>query len=199
MSFSQKIQIRSISDWVTPTVELIQCLEKPDEPVVNEEQGSIDYYIRNDKGKKLVRVLVDEERAVTPAYVENIRVLITDLDEKKFDEATLITDRITDSAYDLVTSTDNLNIITPSMKNNFSLVELLSAVQMKTKELCKIKCGKAPETREDCKGKNGREYLCDIRRISDDATFHAMMKWKEVIHEDFNNLCDLEKTMLEVN
>jgi hypothetical protein len=83
--------------------------------------------------------------------------------------------------------------------NNFSLVELLSAVQMKTVKLCQIKCGKAPEKREDCKGKKGREYFCDIRRISDDATFHATMKWKEVLQEDFNNLCEHEKTMLEVN
>ena len=196
MSFSQKIQIRSNSDWVTPTVELIKCLEEPGEPVINEAEGSVDYIIDE---KKLIRVLVNENSEIAPAYVENIRSIITELDEKKYEEAVIITKRVTDSAYDLVAEHENLEIITPTMKNNFSLVEMLSAVQMKILKLCKIKCGKAPETRDDCKGKEGREYLCDIRRISDDATFHATMKWKDVLQEDFNNLCELERTMLEVN
>jgi len=179
-------------------VELIKCLEKTDEPVINEAEGSVDYIIM-DGGKKLIRVLVDENTEIAPAYVENIRSIITELNEKKFEKALIITKKITDSAYDLVSGHDNLEIITATMKNNFSLVEMLSAVQMKTLKLCRIKCGKAPETRDDCKGKEGREYLCDIRRISDDATFHATMKWKDVLQEDFNNLCELEKTMLEVN
>lgn len=198
MSFSQKIHIRSNSDWVTPTVELIKCLEEPGEPMLNEDEGSVDYIIDGDE-KKLIRVLVDENSEIAPAYVEKIRSIINELDEEKFQKAVIITKRITDSAYDLVAEHENLEIITPTMKNNFSLVEMLSAVQMKTVRLCKIKCGKAPETRDDCKGKQGREYLCDIRRISDDATFHATMKWKDVLQEDFNNLCELERTMLEVN
>jgi hypothetical protein len=85
------------------------------------------------------------------------------------------------------------------MKHNFSLSEIISAIHVKTSELCKLKCGKAPETREDCKGKNGRKYTCDIRRISDDATFHVSMKWKDVLLEDFNNLCNYEKSLLEMN
>jgi len=187
------------SDWIAPTVELIKCLRATDEPMINDEMGSIDYVIEDKDGKKLIRVLVNEENRMAPAYVDNIRAIIMDLDEKKYDEALILTNRITNSAYELVAERENLEVITPTMKNNFSLKELLSAVQMKASKICEIKCGKAPETKEDCKGKNGKEYDCEIRRISDDAKFHATMKWEIVLLEDFNNLCELEKTMLAVN
>ncbi|TFH18330.1 hypothetical protein E4H04_03680 [Candidatus Bathyarchaeota archaeon] len=167
--------------------------------MINDEMGSIDYVIEDKDGKKLIRVLVNEENRMAPAYVDNIRAIIMDLDEKKYDEALILTNRITNSAYELVAERENLEVITPTMKNNFSLKELLSAVQMKASRICMRKCGKAPETKEDCKGKNGREYDCEIRRISDDAKFHATMKWEIVLLEDFNNLCELEKTMLALN
>ena len=85
--------------------------------------------------------------------------------------------------------------MTPKTKHDFGFIEVLSAIQKKTFDLCKIKCGKVPETEDDCKGKKGRTYTCDIRRISDDATFHATMKWKTVLLEDFNHLCEIERNM----
>jgi hypothetical protein len=101
-----------------------------------------------------------------------------------------------------VAQENNLFVMTPKTKHDFSLIEVLSAIQKKTMVLCKIICKKAPETKEDCKGKKGRSYICDIRRISDDATFHVTMRWKTLLLEDFNHLCEIESNMeanLEVN
>lgn len=192
------MEIEYESDWMSPTVELLKCLGEINKPEVNEEMGSIDYVIDDGEKKKLVRAMVDEHQNSAPAYVDTIRATINELDEEKYDEALILSKRITDSAHDIVTQQENLDVITPKMKHIFSLVEVLSAIQKKTRDLCVIKCGKAPETREDCQGKKGRTYTCDIRRISDDATFHATMKWKDVLFEDFYNLCAIEKE-LEVN
>jgi DNA-binding XRE family transcriptional regulator len=176
----------------------LKCLGEINKPEINEEMGSIDYVINEGDKKKLIRAMVDENQNSAPAYVDTIRATIIELEEEKYDEALILSKRITDSAHDIVTQQDNLDVITPKMKHIFSLVEVLSAIQKKTRDLCVIKCGKAPETREDCQGKKGRTYTCDIRRISDDATFHATMKWKDVLFEDFYNLCAIEKE-LEVN
>jgi DNA-binding XRE family transcriptional regulator len=192
------MEIEYESDWMSPTVELLKCLGEINKPEVNEEMGSIDYVINDGNKKKLIRAMVDENQNSAPAYVDTIRATIIELEEEKYDEALILSKRITDSAHDIVTQQDNLDVITPKMKHIFSLVEVLSAIQKKTRDLCVIKCGKAPETREDCQGKKGRTYTCDIRRISDDATFHATMKWKDVLFEDFYNLCAIEKE-LEVN
>ena len=192
------MEIEYESDWMSPTVELLKCLGEINKPEINEEMGSIDYVINEGDKKKLIRAMVDENQNSAPAYVDTIRAPINELEEEKYDEALILSKRITDSAHDIVTQQDNLDVITPKMKHIFSLVEVLSAIQKKTRDLCVIKCGKAPETREDCQGKKGRTYTCDIRRISDDATFHATMKWKDVLFEDFYNLCAIEKE-LEVN
>jgi hypothetical protein len=183
------------SDWMEPTIELMKCLGAMGKPSRNKETSSIDYLIDNDEEKTLIRAMVDDNDHTAPVYVDVIRLTIEELEESKYDEVIILSKRITNSAHDLVSSIKNLSIITPDMKNNFSLVEILSAIQKKTSDLCKIKCGKAPQTKEDCKGKKGRNYVCDIRRVSDDATFHATMKWKKVLLEDFNNLCEIEKEM----
>jgi hypothetical protein len=189
------MQIESESNWTNTIIELMKCFENIKKPINNKETGSLDYIIDNPQGKKLIRSLVTEDNSVAPAYVENIRTAIKELEEKNFDEVIILTNRITNSAYDLASQMENLVVITPNTKHSFSLVEVLSAVEKKTIELCKIKCGKAPETKDDCKGRTGMSYHCDIRRISDDATFHATMKWKQVLIEDFNNLCQLENEM----
>ena len=191
------MEIEYESDWMSPTIELLKCLGEIKKPKFNEDMGSIDYVIKDGDKKKLVRAMVDENQQSAPAYVDTVRSTIEELEEK-YDEALILAKRITDSAHDIVTQQSNLDVITPKMKHIFSLVEVLSAIQKKTQDLCVLKCGKAPETREDCQGKKGRTYTCDIRRISDDATFHATMKWKDVLFEDFYNLCAIEKE-LEVN
>jgi hypothetical protein len=199
VEYLSKMQIEYNSDWMSPTLELIKCLNGVYSPTKNQDLGSIDYIVEDETGKKLIRAMVNEDFTAAPAYVDTVRATINELDEKKFDEAIILSKRITNSAHEIVTQQDNLNVITPKMKHNFSLVEILSAIQKKTIDLCVIKCGKAPETREDCKGKKGRIYECDIRRLSDDANFHATMKWKDVLLEDFLNLCKIENTMKEVN
>jgi hypothetical protein len=192
------MQIEYESKWMSPTVELIKCLEEMKQPNLNEKIGSIDYIIEDGKNKKLIRAMVDENNNATPAYVNTIRDTIKELEEEKFDKVLILSNRITDEAHDILSDQSNLDVITPNMKHNFNLIEVISAVQKKTRDLCILKCGKVPESREDCKGKNGQSYVCEIRRISDDSTFHARMKWKDMIFEDFKSLCEIEKT-LEVN
>ena len=189
------MQIEYESDWMRPTLELMKCLGVTGEPSKNDEMGSIDYLIDDENGKRLIRAMVNDNFTAAPAYVDTIRATIEELEEEKYVEAIILSKRITNSAHEIVAKVENLNVITPNTKHNFSLIEVLSAIQKKTRDLCTIKCKKPPESKDDCKGKKGRIYECDIRRISDDATFHATMKWKTVLLEDFNNLCEIEKEM----
>jgi hypothetical protein len=187
------MEIEYKSGWINPTVELMKCLEPISDPSKNKDMGSIDYLIEEEDSKRLIRAFVDENNMAAPAYVSHIRDTIDELD--KYDEITILSKRITKAAHEIASKEEDLNVITPDTKHNFSLIEVISAIQEKTRELCKIKCGKAPETKDDCQGKKGRVYYCDIRRISDDATFHATMKWKTVLLEDFNQLWKLEKDL----
>jgi hypothetical protein len=189
------MQIEYNSDWISPTIELMKCLEAIDSPTINMDFGSIDYVVDNKNGKKLIRVMIKDNNQAAPVYINTIRGTIEELDEEKYDEAVILTKSITNAAYDIVTQQKNLEVMTPNTKHSFSLIEILSAIEMKTRVLCRVKCGNPPETRDDCSGKNGRQYSCDLRRLSDDATFHATMKWKNVLLNDFYNLCELEQVI----
>jgi hypothetical protein len=196
------MQIKYQSEWMSPTIEIMKCIGTINKPIKNKKMGAVDYIIANESGKRLVRVMVNENYYSAPIYIDAIRSTIKELEEEKIDEITIVSNRITNTAHELIAKTKKINVITPDTKNNFSLSEILSAIQKKTRDICKIECGKAPETKEDCKGKVGRNYHCDILRISDDATFHATMKWKTVLLQDFSNLFIKEqemKTLSEVN
>jgi hypothetical protein len=173
----------------------MKCLGFINKPIKNEKMGSIDYRSNYENRKRLVRVMVNNNNNPAPVYIDTLRSTIKELEDKKYDIITIISKRMTGSAHELVMKSSNLSVITPNTKNNFSFIEILSAIQKKTRDLCKNKCGKAPETQDDCSGKIDRMYSCDIRRISDNATFHAKMKWKIVLLEDFYNLYCIEKEM----
>ena len=102
------MQIEYKSDWMSPTVELLKCLGEINQPNRNEEIGSIDYVIEDEKGKKLIRAMVDDNNSAAPAYVDTIRATITELENEKYDEALILSKRITNSAHDIVSHQDNL-------------------------------------------------------------------------------------------
>ena len=49
------MEIAYKSDWVGPTVELMKCIESISELSRNEEMGSIDYLIKGEDSKRLIR------------------------------------------------------------------------------------------------------------------------------------------------
>lgn len=190
------MQIEYNREWLGPTIEIIKCLDDVGEPSRNEELDSIDYIVDNGGSKKLIRVMVNENNGVAPLSVNTIRATIEELDENKFVEAMILSKRLTSSAHDLVTGQDNLVVKTPT-KHCFSLTELIVGTHNKIEDLCKMICGKAPVTKDDCKGKEEGKYVCDVRRQSDDVTFHARMKWIDPLLQDFNNLCNIEKKIIK--
>ena len=74
-----------------------------------------------------------------------------------------------------------------------STIDILGANQSRVGSLCEIKCGGLPKSEEDCKGFMDGEYLCEVRRISDDSDFHAKMGWLQMLMNDFSRLIDLQK------
>jgi len=67
------MEIEYKSGWISPTIEIMKCLESFNEPKRNEEMGSIDYLIEDEDSKRLIRAMVDENNNAAPAYVTHIR------------------------------------------------------------------------------------------------------------------------------
>jgi hypothetical protein len=160
---------------------------------VNKEQGKVDYIAEENGEKKLLRVVVDKELKHSPGYVETINETLEELKEKDFDEATIFVKRMTSSSRRIVKENEILDYASSKNKPFYAPVDLLLAIQMKVQELCIERCGKIPRSQEDCPSSGEGETVCMVRKISDDADFHAQLQWMKLLIKDFSKLVELQE------
>lgn len=146
----------------------------------------------DDDEKKLLRVIVDTDFHASKADFQITAKTLTAVDDGCYDEATIMAEEFTKASKRLVRKDESLEYISPKHKR-YSLIELIEAVQNETRGLCEAVCGKFPESAEDCKGKQDGEYTCSVRRVSDDADFHAERRWLELLMNDFSRLIALRR------
>jgi hypothetical protein len=58
--------------------------------------------------------------------------------------------------------------------------------------LCRAKCGEIPRKEDDCKGRLKESY-CNVRSISDNASFHFEHGWVSLMKNDLRQLLSLNK------
>jgi len=186
------------SDWLATQIELLKTLHLYEKSGINNEVGSIDYVSSVDGAeKKLLSVMIDPKVNVSKADTFAIRAIKGFLDNENYDEAVILAEDVTPGAKRLIKEKKNIHYISPDLVRPYSISELIFAIQKKSSELCKIRCGKAPESEKDCKGYQDREYTCQTRRISDDADFHADRKWLQLLMNDFSKLVTHERSFYQ--
>jgi len=186
------MEIELKTDWQMHTVELMKTIHGYEDPEYNDEVGSVDFITKEEDQKKLMRALVDEDGSSGTGYMNKVNQTIEEVQDSEIDEALILADRFTSSARRLMKENEKVDYVSSKFTPSYRVSDLVYAIQKKTMRLCEKKCGKVPESKDDCKGIDEDGYACQVRRISDDATFHAQMKWKEVLLEDFNKLVELE-------
>jgi hypothetical protein len=187
------MEVELKSNWQEVEVEIMKSLHGYEFKDVNDEIGYVDYVTKriNDE-KKLLRVIVGPKYRASMAYVKTVEDTLRQLDDKEYDKATLIAKSFSNASRRLVSKANTLDMISFSQKTH-STTDIIGANHNQVKSLCEAKCGGLPKSEEDCKGLVDGEYLCDIRRISDDSDFHAKMGWLHMLMIDFSRLIDLQK------
>lgn len=186
------MEIEFKTDWQAYTVELMKTIHGYEDPEYNDEVGSVDFITKEEDQTKLMRALVDEDGRSGTGYMNKVNMTIEDVQDSEIDEALILADRFTSSARRLMKENKNVDYVSSRFTPLYRVSDLVYAIQRKTMQLCKNKCGDVPESEDECEGVGEDGYVCQVRRISDDATFHAQMSWKEVLLEDFNKLVELE-------
>ena len=186
-----------INDWQKNTVELMKTLHGYENPVYNPEAKCIGLETTEDDQTKIMRVMINENAEPRPIYVKTLEKTIETIEEKDIDEILLLGERTTQAGREIIKETDEIECLTPNIKPHYKVSELIYSIQSKTLDLCRQKCGKAPQKESDCTGLQNGEYSCQIRRLSDDATFHAEMKWNGVLKEDWKALLELERNLAD--
>ena len=176
------IEIQFDSEWQDHTVNIMKTLHGFDNPVLNEEMGSIDYTI-DEKEKKMLRVLMESEKQTR--CVQLVKQTIEEKADSNIDEIFIITNRLTNGAWDIVMSDDSVSYISPKLLNPFSLSELMFVIETKLKELEEqiVDLVVLVETR------------FQIEVIKKNAKFHATMKWHDLVQEDLFQLIEIQNDL----
>jgi hypothetical protein len=153
-----------------------------DNPVLNEEMGSIDYTV-DEKEKKMLRVLMESENQTRD--VQLVKQTIEEKEDSNIDEIFIVSNRLTKGARDIVTSDDSVSFITPILMNPFSLSELTFVIQEKLKEI--------EEQIADLFVLE--ETRVQIEVIKKNAKFHATMQWHHLLLEDLSALISIQNEL----
>jgi hypothetical protein len=176
--------------WLETEIELMKTIEGYEKKGSNKKSGIIDYV--SDEGEKLLRVLLNKKPRGSKAITETVKNAIDSMEEGGYEEAFIIAEEFTYGAKKLIRDTERLGYISRDQGSPHSFTDILSAIQSKMIELCESKCGKYPSTEDECKGYRHGKYSCVVRKISDDADFHAERGWISLLYSDFSKLIKIK-------
>jgi len=188
------MEVELKSEWLVIQIELLTFLHGYEMKGFNDKIGYVDYVADSGNRKKLLRVMFNPQSNESRAYAETMTKIAKHLEKEGYDEAIIMAEKFTHVAKKRLIK-KNIQFISPDGAPRFSTSELLAAIQGKVNELCKAKCGKVPTRESDCKGHRDGKYTCKVRRISDDADFHAERRWLKLLMKDFLKLFELKREM----
>lgn len=184
-------------EWLDVGVELFKTVHGYEMAGVNKDVGSLDYIVEDEEGvKKLLMVLVDSKNKASRCDVRKLDKTLEFLEDEDFDEITIVGQDFTSVTEHRINRDSSLDYVSEE-SDVFSIMELLTAVQLLTQELCVKKCGKYPTRSEECTGYENGKYTCGIRRVSDDSDFHAKMGWSQLLYKDFEALVQYKRELMK--
>jgi len=126
--------------------------------------------------------------------VKTVEDTLEQLEDMEYVKVTLIAKSFSSASRRMVYEEEDLDMVSLSHMSQ-STTEVSVANQSRVGSLCEIKCGGFPMSEHDCKGLVDGEYLCEVRKISDDSDFHTRMGWLQMLKTDFSRLIDLHKNV----
>lgn len=187
------------SDRLKTQVEIQRPLHGYERRRTRKNVGWIDFVAKEDNDEKLLRVMCDTSSNESKLTVQSLTRTLEGYEERDFDEALLLAEAITDGAKAILEEDEDLDFISRDNKLPYTIYRLRYAIQQKTMEQRRRRCGKSPKDESDCMGYQGNEtvkhYSCPVRRVSDDSDFHAERGRISLLPDDFDNLIDSEKEM----
>jgi hypothetical protein len=141
----------------------------------------------------LMRVITEPKAKSGYVGVDTVREMSQTLGKRHYDRGILISKRFTEAARSEMKHED-IEAVSEGFPR-FKPEQLYLVINDFISELCKAKCGKVPKKESDCKGYSDGNYSCDIRLISDDASFHLEHGWISLLERDFAKLLTLEEKL----
>ncbi len=146
--------------------------------------------------KILLRVITNPKSNSGVVGVDAVAKLAETIEQGDYDRGVLVSERFSDAARNEMRR-KGIQLISERFMPSFKPQKLYLTIQDCINDLCETKCGRVPESESDCEGRNSDgNYSCEIRLVSDNASFHFQRGWTNLLREDLKQLLTLRKSMV---
>lgn len=166
------IQIQS--DWMIPQVETLRVLNNLSEEKYNKELGSIQY--TDKKNTKSLLVVASENGKPRSIEIKFARILKELLDETEFSQVYVFGETQTASAYNILRYHEKATIATMKMRTRLLTDEILEAFNIVSNSIY-----------------GERSDNDEIKKMNENAKFHAGMGWTDQLLQEFTYLLELKQ------
>lgn len=142
----------------------------------------------------LLRVVTEPKSRSGTVGVDIVKETIETMNSEGYDKGVLIGKRFSKAAKEEMRR-EGIQMFSEKLTPRFGLQTLYPAMQNYIDDLCKTKCGHIPERESDCEGFSEDHYSCEIRLISDNASFHFQRGWTNLLQRDFGQLITLRNSV----
>lgn len=145
--------------------------------------------------KILLRVITDPKSNSGILGVDVVRQMVETIEHEDYDRGVLVGERFSEAARK-ETDRKSIQIVSERFMPSFKPHKLYLTTQDCMNDLCRAKCGQVPEKESDCEGiDSDGNYLCRIRLVSDNASFHFQRGWTNLLREDLKQLLGLQRSI----
>lgn len=176
--------------------ELISAIRDYETVRTRRKEQMVDFTVSPSESddKILMRVITDGASRAGCITVDNVKEMSEVLKRRNYDEGILIGKRFTKAAKREITRED-IELVSEEIKPHFKLNRLYSVIDNHVHNLCRAKCSHVPMKESDCKGFVDGHYSCDVRLVSDNASFHFERGWEGFLERDLARLLAIEKSL----
>jgi len=176
--------------------EVISAVRDYESRRVRRKEKRVDFTVSpsGSDDKILIRVITEAKSRSGYVGVDTVREMSEVLKKRKYDKGILIGKRFTKAAESEM-ERENIEAVSERITPHFKLERLFLVINGCVQNLCRVKCDLVPVKKSDCKGYVDGRYVCDVRLVSDNASFHFERGWIDFLEKDLARLLAIEKTL----
>ena len=176
--------------------EVISAIRSYENSRIRRKDSEVDFTVSPSESddRILIRVITEAKSSSGYVGVDAVREMNEFLKKRDYDKGILIGKQFTEAAKSEM-ERENIEAISKNIKPYFKVERLYFVINSRIENLCKVKCGHVPMKKSECKGYVDGNYSCDVRLISDNASFHLKHGWIDFLKKDLARLLAIEKRM----
>ena len=148
------------------------------------------------KDKVLIRLITKPKSRSGYVGADTVERMVAAIDNEGYDKGVLISNRFTEAARRRLAQ-EGIKRISDDFMLDFTPRRLYLVARELVDNLCKVKCGKVPQKESDCKGRLNNHYACEVRLLSDNASFHFERGWTSLLQKDTLRLLSMNHSANE--